>query len=120
MTRLLKARRSSGVEQIWEEDQHNYEGVDGFNRGGLKPKYTKSRSTDGGIMSNAAGGKNMNQCTAFFNITVSLLTLLLQGWATYYPPLEIGIGQSRRPPVPEYVDQIAQGNVIDQSGAIIQ
>ena len=66
---VVKARRSSGVEQIWEEDQHNYEGVDEFNRGGLKPKYTKSRSTDGGIMSNAAGGKNMNQCTAFFNIT---------------------------------------------------
>ena len=66
---VVKARHTSGVEQIWEEDQHNYEGVDEFNRGGLKPKYTKSRSTDGGIMSNAAGGKNMNQCTAFFNIT---------------------------------------------------
>jgi len=117
---VVKARRSSGVEQIWEEDQHNYEGVDEFNRGGLKPKYTKSRSTDDGIMSNAAGGKNMNQCTAFFNITRQFVDSASARMGDILLPAGDWNWATEKTPVPEYVDQIAQGNVIDQSGAIIQ
>lgn len=117
---VVKARRSSGVEQIWEEDQHNYEGVDEFNRGGLKPKYTKSRSTDGGIMSNAAGGKNMNQCTAFFNITRQFVDSASARMGDILLPAGDWNWSIAKTPVPEYVDQIAQGNVIDQSGVIIQ
>ena len=117
---VVKARRSSGVEQIWEEDQHNYEGVDEFNRGGLKPKYTKSRSTDGGIMSNAAGGKNMNQCTAFFNITRQFVDSASARMGDILLPAGDWNWSIAKTPVPEYVDQIAQGNVLDQSGAIIQ
>ncbi len=117
---VVKARRSSGVEQIWEEDQHNYEGVDEFNRGGLKPKYTKSRSTDGGIMSNAAGGKNMNQCTAFFNITRQFVDSASARMGDILLPAGDWNWSTEKTPVPEYVDQIAQGNVIDQSGEIIQ
>ena len=117
---VVKARRSSGVEQIWEEDQHNYEGVDEFNRGGLKPKYTKSRSTDGGIMSNAAGGKNMNQCTAFFNITRQFVDSAAARMGDILLPAGDWNWATEKTPIPEYVDQIAQGNVIDQSGEIIQ
>lgn len=117
---VVKARRASGVEQVWEEDQHNYEGIDEFNRGGLKPKYTKSRSTDGGIMSNAAGGKNMNQCTAFFNITRQFVDSASARMGDILLPSGDWNWATKSTPVPEYVDQLAQGNVFDQHGNMVQ
>ena len=117
---VVKARRASGVEQVWEEDQHNYEGIDEFNRGGLKPKYTKSRSTDGGIMSNTAGGKNQNQCTAFFNITRQFVDSATARMGDILLPSGDWNWSTQKTPVPDYIEDAGKGNVIDQNGQVLQ
>lgn len=117
---VIKARRASGIERIWQEDQDNYEGIDEFNRGGLIPKYTKSRSTEGGIMSNTAGQKNPNQCTAFFNITRQFVDSASARMGDILLPAGDWNWSAKKTPVPEYIEQIGQGNVVDQSGAVIE
>lgn len=117
---VVKARHTSGVETVWQEDQNNYEGIDEFNRGGLKPKYTKSRSTDGGIISNSAGGHNQNQCTAFFNITRQFVDSAAARMGDILLPAGDWNWATEKTPVPEYVEDIGKGNVVDQSGAVLQ
>ncbi|MFA6204384.1 MAG: hypothetical protein WC710_14495 [Gallionella sp.] len=41
----IDARRASGIETIWQEDEDAYEGLDQFNR----TSYTKGRTTDSGL-----------------------------------------------------------------------
>ena len=120
---VVKARSTCGVEKIWEEDQHNYEGVDEFNRGGMQPKYTKSRSLDGGIMSNASVKNNSNQCTAFFNITRQFVDSASSRMGDILLPAGDWNWAIKRTPVPEYAgEQLLQeqGNTYDQSGNTVQ
>ena len=61
----VKARKESGIEQIWKEDEEYYLGIDDENRG--SHPYTKSSTTEGGL----SGGQTKavaGRCTAFFNI----------------------------------------------------
>jgi len=121
---VVKARSTCGVETVWEEDQHNYEGVDEFNRGGMKPKYTKSRSLEGGIMSNASIKNNNNQCTAFFNITRQFVDSASARMGDILLPAGDWNWAIKRTPVPEYAGDnpllLAQGNTYDQSGNPVQ
>lgn len=111
----IKARKTSGIETIWKEDQNNYEGIDEYNRGNLSTHYTKSRSTEGGIMSNAVG-KNTNQCTAFFNITRQFVDSASARMGDILLPAGDWNFSVRDTPVPEYADAIANGNTYDQQG----
>jgi hypothetical protein len=61
----VAARRSSGIETRWREDEEYYEGIDDLNRS--EDTYLKPRSTSGGLISN--NPVKSTRCTAFFNIT---------------------------------------------------
>lgn len=61
-----EARKSSGIEQIWKEDEEYYLGIDDANR--ATNVFTKSMSPDGGLSSNTKQDTE-GRCTAFFNIT---------------------------------------------------
>lgn len=115
---VIKARRSSGIERIWQEDQDNYEGVDDYNRNGLQPKYTKSRSTDGGITANNAGSKNTNQCTAFFNITRQFVDSASARLGDILLPAGDWNWTIKKTPKPEYVGD-SGGNTVDQNGNLV-
>ena len=61
----VTARKQSGIEDIWKEDEEYYLGVDDANRD--SHPWTKSASNTGGISREPK--KSSNRCTAFFNIT---------------------------------------------------
>ena len=44
----IDARRASGIEAIWQEDEDAYEGIDPYNR--KQQGYTKGRTTDAGLI----------------------------------------------------------------------
>ena len=61
----VKARKRSGIEVVWKEDNDYYNGIDDFNRSSTV--FSKSPSPDGGMTSRVA--KNVTgRCTAFFNM----------------------------------------------------
>lgn len=116
---VVKAKRACGIERIWQEDQDNYEGVDEYNRAGLQPKYTKSRSTDGGITANYAASKNNNQCTAFFNITRQFVDSAAARLGDILLPAGDWNWTIKKTPKPEYVGGDS-GMIVDQQGNVIQ
>lgn len=65
-TDAVSARKSSGIERIWKEDEEYYLGIDDLNR--ANNVFTKSMSTDGGLSSSSSQDSD-GRCTAFFNIT---------------------------------------------------
>ena len=62
----VAARKESGIERIWTEDEEYYLGIDDENR--ANHVYTKSATTTGGLSSNTKDDKK-GRATAFFNIT---------------------------------------------------
>lgn len=62
----VKARKASGIETQWREDEEYYEGIDDLNRG--EAQYMKSRSAEGGLVAKSVSTSD-NDCTAFLNIT---------------------------------------------------
>jgi len=115
----IKARKTSGIETIWQEDRNNYEGVDDYNRANLSTHYTKSRSTEGGIMANTVG-KNTNQCTAFFNITRQFVDSAAARMGDILLPAGDWNFSAKDTPVPEYAEEIVGGNTYDQMGNVVQ
>lgn len=63
----VNARRSSGIETLWREDEEYYQGIDDLNRG--SETYVKPQTGDGGLSLNSTGSLDANRCSAFFNIT---------------------------------------------------
>jgi len=63
----VKARKASGIETIWQEDQDYYEGVDQYNR--TRVKYNKPYASDAPLVESGGVASSPNQCTEFFNIT---------------------------------------------------
>ena len=61
----VQGRKASGIEQIWDEDEEFYQGIDDNNRD--TQSWLKSPSTTGGISRTPV--KTTTKCTAFFNIT---------------------------------------------------
>jgi hypothetical protein len=47
----VKARKESGIERIWREDEEYYLGIDDENR--TNHPFTKSMTTEGGLTSNS-------------------------------------------------------------------
>lgn len=61
----VKYRKSSGIEQVWQEDQDYYEGVDMFNRSRIR--YNKPYASDAPLTEQVP--QTTTQCTEFINIT---------------------------------------------------
>jgi len=62
----VSARKTSGIETIWREDEEYYQGIDDLNRGSAQ--LHKSMSPDGGLIQTTNSDEDEG-CTAFFNIT---------------------------------------------------
>lgn len=62
----VAARRESGFEKIWLEDEEFYNGIDDKNR--ASTTYLKPRSISGGLVKSSNEPTN-NDCIEFFNIT---------------------------------------------------
>lgn len=62
----VTARKSSGIETIWREDEEYYNGIDEANRN--TTAWTKAAGVTGGI-EGGAKADNDGRCTAFFNLT---------------------------------------------------
>ena len=65
----VKARKQSGIELIWEQDEDYYQGVDEANRD--SHPMTKSASTSGGL--SRSPNKSTTRCSSFFNITAQFV-----------------------------------------------
>ncbi len=63
----VKARKQSGIEVIWEEDEEYYQGVDEANRD--SHPWVKSASATSGGLSRDKKDRNQTRCSSFFNIT---------------------------------------------------
>jgi hypothetical protein len=63
----IKGRKTSGIEDIWREDEEYYHGVDDANR--ANNPWVKTSSTSGGLYRDTGANDNATRCTAFFNIT---------------------------------------------------
>lgn len=63
----VKAKKASGVETIWQEDQDYYEGVDQYNR--TRVRHNKPYASDAPLIESGGTASSPNQCTEFFNIT---------------------------------------------------
>ena len=61
----IEARRQSGIEKIWAEDEEHYEGVDEYSRN--ESTITKSRTMDGPLTEKKR--VSVGRSTAFANIT---------------------------------------------------
>jgi len=64
--RAVAARRESGFEQQWREDEEFNAGIDELSR--EETQYQKPRSDSGGLTTKSSRS-SVNQCTAFPNIT---------------------------------------------------
>ena len=62
----VKGRKFCGIEEIWEEDEEYYQGIDDANR--TTHTWLKSPTTSGGLTSQKRGD-DAPRCTSFFNIT---------------------------------------------------
>lgn len=62
----VTARRESGFERQWKEDEEYYEGIDDLNRN--TNQYIKPRSDTGGLTQNKVSVSD-SQCVEFLNIT---------------------------------------------------
>lgn len=62
----VDARKASGIEKRWQEDEEYYEGIDDLNRD--EDGYMKPRSDSGGLTAKRISSDDA-RCTAFFNIT---------------------------------------------------
>lgn len=67
----VDARRQSGIEQIWQEDEEYYNGIDECNRGEV---MLKPATKEGRVTSNRFA--NDNRSTAFVNITQPYVDLI--------------------------------------------
>lgn len=119
----IDARASSGIEQIWLEDEDAYDGVDDLNRAqegaqGTRHRYTKSKSSSGTYTRNDQQ-VDANVCILLPNITgpyvdsgaaaISDMLLPLDDW-----PFALGTT-----PIPE-LNVLAEkvGELPDQQGVI--
>jgi hypothetical protein len=62
----VTARRESGFERQWKEDEEYYEGIDDLNRN--VAQYIKPRSDTGGLIQNKINPSD-SQCIEFLNVT---------------------------------------------------
>ena len=77
----VSARRSSGFETQWNEDEEYYDGVDKYNPRVLSD-YTKPRSKDGVLTQNKESGETGS--TAFINITAPFVDYVNKKFGELY------------------------------------
>ena len=105
----IDARRASGIEQIWLEDEDAFDGIDDANRaqegasGGNRNRYLKPVSSSG-VVERDTGNADPNKCILLPNITGPYCEAGAASIADILLPLDdwpFGIGPT---PVPELVN----------------
>ena len=108
----IDARRNSGIEQVWLEDEDAFDGIDDANRGqegasGTRHRYLKPSSSSGSVTRTDAEVDH-NKCILLPNITGPYCEAGAASIADILLPLDdwpFGIGPT---PIPELVNVIEQ------------
>lgn len=112
----VSARRASGFETQWNEDEEYYDGVDKYNQRILSD-HTKPRSKDGVLTQNKEGGETGS--TAFINITAPFVDYASARMGDILLPANEWNFKIKPTPVPEfdkYEDDETPTNVADMQG----
>ncbi|MCP5244871.1 MAG: hypothetical protein H6937_02425 [Burkholderiales bacterium] len=112
----VSARRSSGFETQWNEDEEYYDGVDKYNPR-ILTDYTKPRSKDGVLTQNKESGETGS--TAFINITAPFVDYASARMGDILLPANEWNFKIKPTPVPEfdkYEDDETLTNVTDMQG----
>lgn len=118
--KAVSFRKSSGVEEMWKEDEHFYLGADKYNKG--LQGFTKSRSTEGVLVENT--GDSANTCTRFFNHTAQFVDSATARCGDILLPAGDWNFAVKKTPVPESpvaeviqdVEDISQGDAPGEGG----
>lgn len=95
------ARKSSGIETIWREDEEYYQGIDDANRG--TTAWTKAAGVNGGLEGETKGTEK--RCTAFFNLTRPFVDAASARMGDILLPATDWNFAIKPTPVPEITDQ---------------
>lgn len=98
------ARKSSGIETIWREDEEYYQGIDDANRG--TTAWTKAAGVNGGLEGATKGTEG--RCTAFFNLTRPFVDAASARMGDILLPATDWNFAIKPTPVPEIADQVMQ------------
>lgn len=117
----VSARKNSGFEAQWKEDEEYYIGVDDLNRGEDQPKY-RIRGNAPDIVVDTGSQKSGNKCTAFLNITAPFVDAAAARCADINLPANDWNFGIKPTPVPEFDDHKTDDRpmLVDASGAPIK
>jgi hypothetical protein len=111
----VAARKESGIERVWKEDEEYYLGIDDANR--ATATYTKSPDSSGGLSS--AGKSTGNRCTAFFNATRQFVDSAAARMGDILLPAGDWNFSIRATPVPDLIDvKSSTQPVVSQTGPV--
>lgn len=110
----IAARKESGIEQQWTEDEEFYAGIDDMNRN--TDVYIKPRSSSGGLVS--ARKFNEDSCNAFVNITRPFVDAASARMGDILLPANDWNFSVKPTPIPE-LEQLEEDDapaIVDQNG----
>lgn len=100
----VAARKNSGFEKQWREDEEFYVGVDDLNRGEDYQQYHKPGNGEFVLREVTAKKGNDNQCTAFLNVTAPFVDAAAARCADILLPANDWNFGMHPTPVPEFED----------------
>ncbi len=101
--KAVSARKNSGFEKQWQEDEEFYIGVDDLNRGDeLRTYQIRGNAPDITLVDTAAGKKSSSTCTAFLNITAPFVDAAAARVADINLPANDWNFGIRPTPIPEF------------------
>ena len=96
----VTGRASSGIEEIWTEDEEYYEGVDDANR--AESRIMKPTSTSGGLMRSRAS--SVTRSTVFLRLTTQYVDSAAARVSDMLLPTDDAIFEIKPQPDPEILD----------------
>ena len=111
----IKGRKESGIEDIWDEDQDHYDGVDDSNRGktGYKPNNLSGPVT----FTTRSDNQGVPRSTVFIEITRPYVDAWAASVSDMLLPTDDRNWSLEPDPIPDMIEQIKQGNPEQQDMA---
>lgn len=98
----VAGRQNSGIEQIWEEDEQHYDGIDQANKG--RQSFYKPTGPNSGFVPKGNGGSN-TRSTVFLNITRPYVDAIVARTCDILLPTDDKNWGLQPTPIPELIDE---------------
>jgi hypothetical protein len=108
----VDGRASSGIEEIWTEDEEAYEGIDDANR--TESRVMKPTSTSGGLMRTRA--TSVTRSTVFIRLTTQYVDSAAARVSDMLLPTDDRCFEIKATPVPDLVDLLDNPTPVTQNG----